>query len=203
MSKKRIRIHVNPLSFHQKMETIDFGAIFQNPNQPLCVEIGCGKGVFLRHYAKKHPEKNIIGIEVRRSVVDWLNDRLTPMALGNAVVQHGAGERCLEDQIADGSLESVFVFHPDPWIKDRHQKRRIIRESVIELIAKKLMPEGRLYIATDVESLWEDIDSKMQNSTQFSASNDDLFWQSDYTSHWSEFSKRDGRGNFYATYSRV
>lgn len=203
MPKKRIRTHVNPLSFHIKMEPLNLDALFSDSTLPLCLEIGCGKGVFLRHYAQMHPEHNIIGVEVRKQIVDWLEERLSPLELGNAMVQHGSAERCLDDQIADDSLSKIFVFHPDPWIKDRHQKRRVIRPEVIMQMAQKLKKGGRLYIATDVESLWDDIRDKMAMSNPFKPCEEPEFWEKDYTSHWSEFSKRDGRRNFFATYTRV
>jgi tRNA (guanine-N7-)-methyltransferase len=200
MSQKRIRTHVNPLSFHQKMAALNFNEIFAKPEAPLHVEIGTGKGVFLRHFATAHPEENIIGVEVRRQIVDWVQQRLTPLNLTNAHLVYGAGERCLEDQITDHSLSSICIFHPDPWLKDRHHKRRVIRPEVLTLFAQKLKPGGLLRIATDVDSLWGDIQETVAGNPQFKRCDDEVFWKNDYTSHWDLFSEKDGRSKNQGSY---
>ena len=50
---------------------------------------------------------------------------------------------------ADGSLDGIRVYFPDPWPKARHNKRRIIQSGPLNLFAKKLKPGGVLHVATD------------------------------------------------------
>jgi tRNA (guanine-N7-)-methyltransferase len=50
-----------------------------------------------------------------------------------------------------GSLAGIHIFYPDPWPKKRHNKRRLVREGLAELLASRLRPGGYLYFVTDVE----------------------------------------------------
>jgi tRNA (guanine-N7-)-methyltransferase len=69
--------------------------------------------------------------------------------------------------IADGSLDGVHLFFPDPWPKKRHHKRRIVNENFLQLVAKKLKGEGFLHIATDWVPYAEWIDEVFASSTLF------------------------------------
>jgi tRNA (guanine-N7-)-methyltransferase len=55
----------------------------------------------------------------------------------------------LRDWVADKSLTAIFAFFPDPWPKKRHNKRRLFRTELVELMLKKLKPGGEIIAATD------------------------------------------------------
>ena len=155
----RIRTHTNPFNINQRLKRLDLAEQFKNPAQPLDLEIGFGRGLFLRQYAQQHPERNIIGVDVRKQIVEVLHERLEKLGLENTCILHTRGEICLEDSLEDQSLERVFVFHPDPWFKKKHHKRRVVNPSFLDLVAKKMVPGGRLYLSTDVTLLWEEMES--------------------------------------------
>jgi tRNA (guanine-N7-)-methyltransferase len=71
-------------------------------------------------------------------------------------VQHDAVE-VLQQMIRPASLDGVHIFFPDPWHKKRHHKRRLIQPPLVELLASRLKPGGRLHCATD----WEDYAQQM------------------------------------------
>jgi tRNA (guanine-N7-)-methyltransferase len=56
-----------------------------------------------------------------------------------------------EKMIAPGSFAGLHIFYPDPWPKKRHNKRRLIREGLAELLASRLIPGGYFYFVTDIE----------------------------------------------------
>ena len=87
-------------------------------------------------------ERNIIGVDVRKQIVEVLNERLEKLGFENTCILHTRGEICLEDCLEDQSLERVFVFHPDPWFKKKHHKRRVVNPSFLDLVAKKMVPGG-------------------------------------------------------------
>ena len=201
MSKARVRTHTNPFNFYQKLEPLKLNTIFDNPTQPLDLEIGFGKGVFLQHWAKLNPEHNVVGVEVRKGIVEIVKEEVNEKKVKNIHLIHNSGERVLEDCISDNQLNSIFIFHPDPWLKKSHHKRRIIREDVLNLIEKKLKPGGKLYLSTDVDSLWEAMLEALNKSTLMPVK-DYHFWESTYTSHWDKFSKIDQRSRNHGTWEK-
>ena len=66
------------------------------------------------------------------------------------IFQHDAVE-VLQHCIAPQSLARVQLYFPDPWHKKKHNKRRIVQEPFVDLIAEKLKPSGILHMATDWE----------------------------------------------------
>jgi tRNA (guanine-N7-)-methyltransferase len=55
----------------------------------------------------------------------------------------------IEQKIPDSTLTGVHLFFPDPWHKNKHHKRRIVRTSFVELLVKKLITGGYFHAATD------------------------------------------------------
>ena len=202
MSQVRVRTHTNPFNFHKKMDPLDFSERFENFSGKLDLEIGFGKGGFLQHWASLNPQRHIIGAEIRQAIVDQVKKSVEKKNLKNIHLLHNSAERILEDIIPDHSLEHVFVFHPDPWLKKSHHKRRFIRENIIDLLLKKMRTCAKLYISTDVASLWNDIKETLDLSP-LKGIEDPTFWQEVYTSHWDAFSIKDKRTRFYSTWQKV
>lgn len=118
---------------------------------PCTLEIGFGNGANLVALARAHPERNYLGVEVHRPGVGRLLLALEQEGLGNVrVVCHDAVE-VLERQIAAASLAEILILFPDPWPKKRHHKRRLIQRPFAEVLARHLVPGGRLRLATDWE----------------------------------------------------
>lgn len=200
----RIRTHTNPFNYYQKMDHISVTDMVKDPSLPLDLEIGFGRGRFLRHWSRKYSNRNIIGVEVRKNITELLQRRLIQDNLtDNTYAIHGSGERVLEDIIDDGILDTIFVFHPDPWFKKKHHKRRFIRPDIVNLMAKKLKPEGYLHLSTDVIPLWEAMLETMENTSSFTKLENHSFWKEDYTSHWHEFSERDKRSLNWMSFKKT
>ena len=119
---------------------------------PLIAEIGFGNGESLAHMAAATPEHDFIGIEVHRPGVGHLLMKIRELGLTNVRVYCADAVEILTTCIADGSLDRIQVFFPDPWHKKRHHKRRLVSAPFAELVAAKLKPDGILHCATD----WED-----------------------------------------------
>ena len=114
-------------------------------------EIGFGNGDNLLRLAAAHPQRDFLGIEVHRAGVGRLLLALETAALRNVrIICHDAVE-VLEQQLAPASLEEILILFPDPWPKKRHHKRRLIQPPFVALAAARLVPGGRLRLATDWE----------------------------------------------------
>ncbi|NUQ65961.1 MAG: tRNA (guanosine(46)-N7)-methyltransferase TrmB [Pirellulales bacterium] len=118
---------------------------------PLELEVGTGKGLFLRGAASSRPETNYLGIELARKYARFSAAGLANRALTNAVVVCGDALRVFAEVLPSEAAAAVHVYFPDPWWKKRHKKRRVMQESFLRDIERVLEPGGALHFWTDVE----------------------------------------------------
>jgi tRNA (guanine-N7-)-methyltransferase len=131
-------------------EPLDLDAAFGRAG-PKILEIGFGMGDSTATIAASLPGNDYLGVEVHTPGVGALLKRIGEGNLGNLrIIQHDAVE-VLNHMLADGSLDGIHIFFPDPWPKKKHQKRRLIQSEFVALLARKLKPDGYLHLATDWE----------------------------------------------------
>jgi tRNA (guanine-N7-)-methyltransferase len=118
---------------------------------PLEVEVGSGKGLFLRSAAAARPEVDLLGIEVATKYARFAAAMLAKRDLHNALVIQADALRIFAELLPDASLHGVHVYFPDPWWKKRHKKRRVMRQSFLRDVQRTLLPGGLLHFWTDVE----------------------------------------------------
>jgi tRNA (guanine-N7-)-methyltransferase len=126
-------------------------------DQPLEVELGCGRPHFLFERALEAPDRNVVGIEWKARWMLKANKRRRREDIRNVCAIHGNAWLLFGALFAEESLEAVYLNFPDPWWKSRHRKRRIISDTFAELIRSRLKPGGFLLVQTDVASLLEEI----------------------------------------------
>ncbi len=122
---------------------------------PLEIEVGTGKGLFLRNAAAERPEVDFLGIEISRKYAQFAAAALAKGGLKNALVVAGDALRILSELVPDDSLAAVHVYFPDPWWKQRHKKRRVMRDSFIRDVERTLNSGGRLHFWSDVREYFE------------------------------------------------
>ncbi len=122
---------------------------------PLVVEIGFGMGDSLAAMARDTPQQDFVGIEVHPPGVGKLLDQIEKSGLSNLRIYRHDARDILKNCFAEGSLDVVQIFFPDPWHKKRHHKRRLIQSDFIELISSRLRPGGLLHLATDWQNYAE------------------------------------------------
>lgn len=198
----RFRTHTNPFNYFRRMEAISLVTVLPGYTGMLDVEIGFGQGMFVAHYAQKYPDRQIMGVEVRKKVVETVQARLGN-ALPNAYLVHGSGQIAIEDLAEPGSIGRLFVFHPDPWFKKRHHNRRVLNPRFLDAIAPKLRIGCLLYVSTDVALLFEEMDCFMRARGDWVAVEDPDFWEQDYKTHWQQFSEKDHRDTCYGVYQFI
>ena len=116
---------------------------------PLVVEIGFGMGAATAAIAAAHPDTNYLGIEVHPPGVGALLKEIGERSLDNVRIVQDDAVEVLERMVAPDSLAGVNIFFPDPWHKNRHQKRRLIQPPFVRLLASRLASGGILHCATD------------------------------------------------------
>lgn len=123
---------------------------FLNKKLPAALDVGCGKSRFLLEYALKNPLTNILGLELRKALVEWALNVIKSEEIPNAWVFWYSAVNGL-DFLDDNSLHSVFYLFPDPWPKKKQQRRRLFSTSFLQNVFNKLSKNGKLYLATDCD----------------------------------------------------
>lgn len=129
---------------------INWGTLFGNGN-PVEVEVGMGKGLFLLNAAAARPDTNFFGVEIVRKYQLYATTRFALRNLPNVKTVCADARWVFRRFVPAGSVQAVHVYFPDPWWKARHKKRRVFTPGFAADAAGVLREGGRLLIATDVE----------------------------------------------------
>jgi tRNA (guanine-N7-)-methyltransferase len=162
MPRVRVHQHVNPLSpyYRQEPQPVDLASVFERPDQPLHLDIGCARGRFLLRMAEVLPDWNFLGVEIREPLVIEANEIAREVGLANLDYEFCNAmlwlDRLLAD-IPDGSLQMVTIQFPDPWFKKKHAKRRMVNAEMVETIARRLATGAKVFVQTDIEFLADEI----------------------------------------------
>lgn len=162
MPRVRVHQHVNPLApfYRQSPQPIDIESVFNEPDRPLLLDIGCARGRFLLRMADAEPGWNYLGVEIRHPLVDEANRIACEEGLRNLHYEFCNAMLWLGRlivHIPDGILQAVTIQFPDPWFKKKHAKRRMVNAELVQTIVDKLSPSGRVFVQTDIESLGEEM----------------------------------------------
>ena len=127
------------------------------------LEIGFGMGDSLLQMAAAEPETDFIGIEVHPPGVGTLMNGAAEQGIDNLRVYLADANDVLEECFAAESIDRLQLYFPDPWHKKKHNKRRIVQPSFVQLVRAKLRPGGILHMATDwqhyAEQMLETLDA--------------------------------------------
>lgn len=123
--------------------------------QPVELEVGTGRGLFLVNAGTLFPETNFLGIEYDFKEGRRAARRLKKRELPNVRILGADARTVISQHIADASLRAVHVYFPDPWWKRRHRKRRIFTAEFVLQAARMLQPGGMLHAWTDVEEYFQ------------------------------------------------
>jgi tRNA (guanine-N7-)-methyltransferase len=129
---------------------LDWPTIFGN-DHPVELEVGFGKGLFLLTAAQAAPTVSFVGVEIVRKYQLFTATRLAKRALSNVRLACADARLFLRDGVKADSLQTLHVYFPDPWWKQRHHKRRVFTSEFVEQAVRILRPGGQLSVATDVE----------------------------------------------------
>lgn len=168
----RVRQHVNPLSHKYQTPTAppDWDKVFAYPTQPLLLDIGCARGSFLMAMAEQFPEWNFLGLEIREPLVLQANEKREEAGLTNLhfiFCNANNSLRQMLNSLPAGVLRWVAVQFPDPWFKKRHQKRRVVQPEVVQILADYLVPQGQIFLQSDVEEVLREMGDRFQENLTF------------------------------------
>lgn len=141
------------LPFCLNLEGFDFNKQYQNKN-PLALEIGVGKGDFLKAMIFKFPETTFLGVELNASVLAVAAEKLSESLPSNFNIIN-ADALLLMPLIPDNSVDYIILNHSDPWPKKRHEKRRLTHPKFVNEYYRVLKKGGIIILKTDNDGLAE------------------------------------------------
>lgn len=162
MPRVRVHQHVNPLAPYYRFtpKPIEIEQIFNDPQLPLMIDIGCARGRFLLKMAEIDTSANFIGIEIREPLVIEANNLAQEANLANLHYEFCnamiALDRLLE-KLPKNILQTVTIQFPDPWFKKKHAKRRMVNKELVDTVVYHLADNGKIFVQTDIEFLADEM----------------------------------------------
>jgi len=152
----RVRQHVNPLAqkYRTPVSPLEWEKIYEKPNQPLHLDIGCARGRFVLKMAQVEPDWNFLGLEIREPLVVEANQLRSELGLTNLHYLYGNANNSLQPLLStlpSGILQRVTIQFPDPWFKTRHAKRRVVQPELVAELANYLAVCGVVFLQSDME----------------------------------------------------
>lgn len=133
--------------------------------QPLYLEIGCGKGCFAGQLALKNPDKNIIALDIkvdmlgvgRRTIVKLFEDAgKTQDDITNLLLVKYNVEMLDKIITADDKIDRLFINFCNPWPRAKHKKRRLTYYKKLEMYKTFLKPDSEIRFKTDDDELFDE-----------------------------------------------
>ena len=120
-------------------------------NNPIYIEIGMGKGKFIRENALQYPNINFIGIEKYDSVVAKCLPKIDDSLSNLAIVRMDALEI---DKVFAYEISRIYLNFSDPWPKKRHHLRRLSSKVFLEKYSSIFLGDYEILMRTDNEDLF-------------------------------------------------
>jgi len=126
---------------------------FWKNNNPIVLELACGKGEYAVGLAKLHPHKNFIGIDLKGNRI-WvgakkaLGQNLTNVAFLRTQIDQ------VNDYFAKNEVEAIWITFPDPQLRKSKAKKRLTHPKFLRLYHQFLVPGGLIHLKTDSPDLY-------------------------------------------------
>lgn len=162
MPRVRVHQHVNPLAPYYCFtpKPLDLEKVFANSDLPLHLDIGCARGRFLLKMAEIEPHRNYLGVEIREPLVEEANRIAEENNLDNLHYEFCNATYSLDkflEKLPADLLQTVTIQFPDPWFKNKHAKRRMVKDNLVETVVEHLKVSGKIFVQTDIDFLAEEM----------------------------------------------
>lgn len=151
---------------------------FKNEN-PLVLELACGKGEYTVGLAENIPDKNFIGIDIKGDRIARGSKRAIEKGLNNAAFLR-TGIQYLNEFFEPNEVDEMWLIHPDPQPSDKQEKKRLTNSKFLSIYKQYLKDGGSFRLKTDSPTLYAYSLEVLQQDSEFEviAHTDDLY-QSD------------------------
>ena len=117
---------------------------FGNDN-PIHIEIGCGKGDFVTGMAAMYPDVNFVAVEMVADVIVTAMEKTKAAGLKNILFVNFNAEK-IADVFEKGEAERIYLNFSDPWKKNRQAKRRLTHKNFLDRYKQVLNQIGRAHV---------------------------------------------------------
>lgn len=135
------------------LNVVDFAKVFGNDN-PVCLEVGCGKGQWVCRMAAAHPDVNYLAVEKYTNVIipgveRSIREGLVNLYFGNCGVEY------LPRHIPKHAFERIYLNFSSPFPTASHEKQRLTYKRFLALYEEWLTPTGQIIQKTDNRHFFE------------------------------------------------
>lgn len=136
------------LPFHVSVDDFSIDTLKLNKQQKIAIEIGVGKGEFLKLMAVKFPDVFFIGVELNASVLSVAAEKFINVEFDNFILINGNALARLP-KLPANIFDYIILNHSDPWPKKRHEKRRLTSKAFMDEYVRVLKADGDLLFKSD------------------------------------------------------
>lgn len=148
------------------LRPLPFPALYP-AQQPLEVDLGCGKGRFLLARAAAHPKSNFLGMDRMLRRVRKVDRKVVRSHLTNVRLLRMDAYYAVVYLVPPETVSTYYIFFPDPWPKARHHKNRLFNPLFLDALVRTLVPGGKVHVATDHQPYFEEIEDLLRNDERF------------------------------------
>ncbi|MFM1775454.1 MAG: hypothetical protein RJA53_1064 [Bacteroidota bacterium] len=126
---------------------------FKN-NNPITLELACGKGEYAVGLGNMHPNRNFIGIDIKgnriwRGATNALEQGLKNVAFIRSLIDK------VPDYFNQSEIEEIWITFPDPQLRGSKAKKRLTHPKFLRLYQQILKPGGTIHLKTDSPDLYQ------------------------------------------------
>lgn len=126
---------------------------FFGNNNPICLELGMGRGDFIINMAINYPNINFIGLELNSSQMVKAVDKLQKVQIKNLKLINADAREI--DKIFGKEIKTIYLTFSEPWPKKRDERNRFTHESYLKLYDKIFKRDKHIILKTDNKGLFQ------------------------------------------------
>ncbi|MGI6108645.1 MAG: tRNA (guanosine(46)-N7)-methyltransferase TrmB [Eubacteriaceae bacterium] len=132
----------------------DWRTLYPEPEAPLYLELGCGKGSFISELGKQNPAVNILGIDMTDVVLCHARRKIAEAALENVRITAWDIERIRDILSEEDRIGRIYINFCNPWPRRRQHKKRLVHTRRLEDYRNFLVPGAEIRFKTDDTELY-------------------------------------------------